>query len=490
MFFSDQGIMGLNSRVTRFRAQSELNVEKQTDSLFQEDVPDGKTFLSYLFQAAGQRKISAQTANGKEESPIHEKQTSEELINFLRSDLKLDNMDHALEISTGANMLHLIETADNIPCYEDIPELNTMVAVQPGELIYGDEESGMQPFLSKAFKFTPDNKVPGHLEVAPGTGFKFEALENQERTLPDTGKDNGQALRTLLEQVLSASKNTREVLSPEINSADAPVIKVFESQAPVRQLAEEPPTDADLIKWLNSFANESKNKPVVENERSDSTLNAFAKQDEKIINSGNIFKNITVGHLEGNLQDRKESGQTISNPAFQTLSTLEIQETTNNPNSPIKQAAMVFDKDSYRTESTILGQVVTRLFTGVRRGSQNMTIYLYPPELGRVKVRIVSDKGDLNVRLHSVNHQVAGILEKYLPILQQSLEDQGIVLSDLQVGVESGNQERSQFEENEFNFVAQEIPMNELSEEDQDVLPVRENPEWYGSSSIGLNLIV
>jgi flagellar hook-length control protein FliK len=490
MFFSDQGIMGLKSQVTIFRAQGELNIEKQTGSLFQEDVPDGKTFLNYLFQAAGQRKISAQSANGKEESPIQKEQPSEVLLNFLGSDLKLDNLDYALEISTGANMFHLIETADNIPCYADIPELNTMIPGQPGELIYGNKESGMQPFLLKAIKFTTDNKVPGHLELAPGAGFKFEALENQERAMPDTGKDNRQALRTFLEQVLLASKNTHEVLSPEINSTKAPVLKAFESQTPVRQLAEEPPAGADLRKWLDSFANESKNKPVLENERSDSALNAFAKQDEKIINSGKIFKNITVGHLEGNLQVRKESGQTISNPAFQTLSTLEIQETTNNPNSPIKQAAMIFDKDSYRVESTVLGQVVTRLFTGVRRGSQNMTIYLYPPELGRVKVRIVSDKGDLNVRLHSVNHQVAGILEKYLPILQQSLEDQGIVLSGLQVGVESGNQEGSQFEENEFNFVAQEIPMNKLSEDDQDALTVGENPEWYGSSSIGLNLIV
>jgi flagellar hook-length control protein FliK len=96
---------------------------------------------------------------------------------------------------------------------------------------------------------------------------------------------------------------------------------------------------------------------------------------------------------------------------------------------------MTFGQDAYGIERKVLGQVVARLFKGVRQSSQNMTIHLYPPELGKIKIRILSDKGDLNVRLHSMNQQVGGILEKYLPLLQQSLEDQGIVLSDLRVTI-------------------------------------------------------
>jgi flagellar hook-length control protein FliK len=489
MYFSDQGIMGFRSQANMPGAQGEMNVEKQTDFPVQENVHDRKAFLKFLSQAAEPEKISGPSANKQEGAPTQEEQIREIFLNFLRSELNPDNTDDSLEISTEENIPQLIDSAGNIPCCTDIPELNLMIPGQPEELKYVDEKSDIDPFLLQAFNFITENEVPDHLEVASGADLKLEALENQATDLPDTGKDGMQELRTFLEQVLLASKNADDALSPEVNSANVPLVKAFEGQAPGKHLTEEPRTDADLRQLVGFFTNESKHKPVVENEMFDAALKVFAEQDEKIQNGGNVFKNITVNNLDGNLQALKESGNIISNPPVQTVSAVEHQDITTNLNSQIKQVAMVFGKDSYRVESAVLGQVVVRLFTGVRQGSQNMTIYLYPPELGKVKVRIVSDKGDLHVRMHSMNHHVAGILEKYLPILQQSLADQGIVLSDLQVTVESGDQERSRSDEQGFWSGGRELTSPELSEKNQDTVIVGKNPGWSGPSQ-GLSLRV
>jgi hypothetical protein len=487
MFFPDQSIMGLRSQVNISGVQGDMNVEKKTDSLLQEGVSDRKAFLKFLSQAAETAKISSQSTNGQEGEPIHEEQTRKELLNFLRSELKLDNPDHPLEISTGATMSHLSESLCNIPCDTDIPELKPMIPGQPEEFMCGDEESDIETLLLQVFSFITENKVPDPLEFASGAGFNFETLENQTRYLPDTGKDSRQEPRTFLEQVLLASKDARELPRQEVNSPEAPVVKVVEAQAPLKHRAEESRTDTDLRQLVNLLTSESKEKPAVENEKSDAALKVFTGQDEKIQKGGNVFKNIHFNNSDGILQIPKESGHTISNPAPQALSTLDIQDNTNNLNSQIKTVAMSFDKDSYRAENNVLGQIVTRLFTGVRQGSQNMTIHLYPPELGRVKVRIVSDKGDLNVRLHSMNHQVAGILEKYLPILKQSLEDQGIVLSDLQVTVESGNQERSSPDEQGFWSADRELYPQKLSGENHDTGIIEINPGLPGPSQ-GLSL--
>ena len=98
-------------------------------------------------------------------------------------------------------------------------------------------------------------------------------------------------------------------------------------------------------------------------------------------------------------------------------------------------------------ENKIVGQVFMRLFSGARQGSGNMTINIYPPEMGSVKIRIISDNGRLTVHMHPGNQQVASILEKNLGVLQQSLADQGLDVSDLFVSVDTGEQERSDFEQ-------------------------------------------
>ena len=70
-------------------------------------------------------------------------------------------------------------------------------------------------------------------------------------------------------------------------------------------------------------------------------------------------------------------------------------------------------------------------------------------------------------------------MERNLPILQQSLEDQGITLSELRVNVESDSQdhEKSRFEKEEFAFADENIIQKKLSQEEQGVSLTETNHE-------------
>ncbi|MFO7861566.1 MAG: flagellar hook-length control protein FliK [Desulfosalsimonas sp.] len=152
-----------------------------------------------------------------------------------------------------------------------------------------------------------------------------------------------------------------------------------------------------------------------------------------------------------------------------------------------------FDSQVKAAEHQVVNQVSVRLFTGVRQGSGNMTIQIHPPELGSVKVRIVSDQGSLNVHLHPQNQQVAAILERHLPALHQSLADQGIDLSGLQVSVDSGtDQNASGFEDQEGDFTADRRNFNGEAESDENRLAQSAesaDPAAYNQGS-GLSLRV
>lgn len=109
-----------------------------------------------------------------------------------------------------------------------------------------------------------------------------------------------------------------------------------------------------------------------------------------------------------------------------------------------------FEKHLQPMEKQVVSQVFVRLFSGARQGSGSMTVNIHPPELGSVRVRILSDQGRLSVQLQPQNAQVAGMLERNLPMLQQSLADQGVDIDDLRVSVDPGSQEKSGFGEHAF----------------------------------------
>jgi hypothetical protein len=435
MFFLDQVAMGFNSLPFMPENKGEMNVEKQNCSLSKESTADRETFLNFLFQVS-EFKIPDKSGIEQEKEQIPDGQTKKEPLNIFAIPSQSKCVNHSLKMFVIADIFGSSEYAENTSgdaenpemdlMISDNPEMDLMISNNPEKLGYKNEVPYIESFFLQESNSRIENKASDHFEDTSKDAFISHDIEKKTRDISHF-----------------------DLLNP-------------------RQFF-------DIIRKSSIH--------VVENENPDEILRVFAEKDIKLENAGTLIKNITF-NSSMTLQTAKETPHPISNQVIQFVPALDDNGFANHLKFPIRSAVNIFDNDPNNVDRNILGQTVIRLYTGLRQGSQHMTIHLYPPELGKIKVRIISDKGDLNVRLHSINHQVAGILDKYLPLLQQSLEDQGIVLSDLRVSVESGDKETSQFEQQSFSLANSKLSDSELFEENDG-----KNHDWFESSQC-LNLRV
>ncbi|MCF8105395.1 MAG: flagellar hook-length control protein FliK [Desulfohalobiaceae bacterium] len=248
--------------------------------------------------------------------------------------------------------------------------------------------------------------------------------------------------------------------------------------------------DPRLRQLLNALAAESKNSLEAGLEKKDIVLAGYQDQQGKMKNINQLMQSIhsATGQADSQIKYPGNQPESDSIVQFQPPS-----GGSGKPDSPVLQvrpdSATSFDKNLQTMENKVVGQVFVRLFSGLRQGSGSMTINMHPPELGKVKIRLISDKSGLNVHLHSQNQQVAGVLEKHLPTLQQSLQDQGISLSGLQVGVDSGEQDKPGFEDQGFLETAGKKGHPGPVEEDDSPGISDQYQAWSGQSQ-GLSLRV
>ncbi len=271
-----------------------------------------------------------------------------------------------------------------------------------------------------------------------------------------------------------------------MEAASAPGNSVIKGESKDKTVYGNGKADIVLKMDIDSEKTLLKDKPFMEHTKRDAGLKMVTNPEEKIKNAIETPKVSTLNKSDFSNPVR---GQSTPGFSFQIKAAVDMHESINNANSHIKQAEAASDKNMQRTENNVLAQISARLFTGVRQNIPNMVIHLYPPELGKVKVKIVSKKEGLNVHLQSTNNQVVGILEKNLPLLQQSLEDHGIALSDLRVSVESDNQEKSPFEEEKFSKADENVAPKKASPEDLNVfLPQNNSKGWETTQGLSLRV--
>ena len=107
-------------------------------------------------------------------------------------------------------------------------------------------------------------------------------------------------------------------------------------------------------------------------------------------------------------------------------------------------------------DNQVLQQVVSKLQTDLQRGSSRINVRMYPPELGKVQMKLVSEDSNMQVQLQVQNSQVQSILERNMPALRQALEQQDLDFDSIQVSVESGQDNGSgeYSRENEPDFAS------------------------------------
>jgi hypothetical protein len=91
-------------------------------------------------------------------------------------------------------------------------------------------------------------------------------------------------------------------------------------------------------------------------------------------------------------------------------------------------------------EENIYQQVAGRISLVAGERHSRITMKLYPEELGQVKLEMAVEGDRVRIQLHAQTQQVQEVLEKYLPKLRDSFEQQGLKLEDVQVSSDSPQQ--------------------------------------------------
>ncbi|RCK71977.1 MAG: Flagellar hook-length control protein FliK [Anaerolineae bacterium] len=149
----------------------------------------------------------------------------------------------------------------------------------------------------------------------------------------------------------------------------------------------------------------------------------------------------------------KENGRAMVNEAQPTVSKEsakpEAVQTSGPPSSPpaakpIEPARLA---EAHRPE--IVQQVARELEVFGKSGQTSLRIQLYPEQLGRIDVRLVSKADGVQIVIHAENASTASLLERDLNFLRDSLAQAGVNLSGLTVG-QGQAQARSDLSQSEF----------------------------------------
>jgi flagellar hook-length control protein FliK len=102
--------------------------------------------------------------------------------------------------------------------------------------------------------------------------------------------------------------------------------------------------------------------------------------------------------------------------------------------------------------SAVTDQVVRAARLASRDGSNEVTVRLDPPELGKVTVRLVSEDRVLSGQIVVENRQVHDLVQGRMTELRESLSAQGVQVDQIQVTVDGRGASGTQREANQYNL--------------------------------------
>lgn len=130
-----------------------------------------------------------------------------------------------------------------------------------------------------------------------------------------------------------------------------------------------------------------------------------------------------------------------------------------------------------RTESMLgekmVGQIVQEVSLHKLGDNTTLSVRLDPPELGTLRIKVISEAGVLTTQLESPNAVVRGILETHLPALKDALANAGLEISKFSVssGLDFGQNAQKQ---QQAWQPARMAPAVEFDPQMQDMQPVIE----------------
>lgn len=139
-----------------------------------------------------------------------------------------------------------------------------------------------------------------------------------------------------------------------------------------------------------------------------------------------------IEHTKGeDLKPRYSAPEIASSHLFTTTADSEFRPVPVQESLPSLPEAPPLDV----AEPDFMEKLVARVELARERGETQLNIQLKPEVLGKVQVEFVYRKGTVSTRLMVENHEVRELLASHLPVLQETLSQQGLQLDNVAVDV-------------------------------------------------------
>ncbi len=126
--------------------------------------------------------------------------------------------------------------------------------------------------------------------------------------------------------------------------------------------------------------------------------------------------------------------------SFHTSQTVLSEQSS----TPSQTTRIANDAPPGNAAGSISQQIAVSIEGSLRQGDTNLTIYLNPPELGKVLVRFQQQQDQITILLEASKPETRREIELTLPQIMRSLQDSGVQIRRLEVSAPSGSDELEQ----------------------------------------------
>lgn len=207
-------------------------------------------------------------------------------------------------------------------------------------------------------------------------------------------------------------------------------------------------TQGESAKQLEATLTKGSTKPLL-------TEQTLGTQPNKAASLGDSNSQNTIDQLKANavfaLSADKGAGLSLpKNPAAQILATPTVIGNASSAASVDGAAVSAVAKTvpvtrSANFDSFLVRQVATKMAVIFKNNVSTVRLTLSPPELGKLRVEIIIENTKVKAMIATENVIVKEVLEANLALLKQSLQDQGLNVTDLNIVLSdgSGNSDKS-----------------------------------------------
>ncbi|MGE5473454.1 MAG: flagellar hook-length control protein FliK [Ignavibacteriales bacterium] len=284
------------------------------------------------------------------------------------------------------------------------------------EQIFTQAEGAKNPFGIEKKQFDTQN-IKELLEIN-----KEDAASETEN-----GTTNAESLKDINKKEISNSQDSK--INKDEESVNSEITNTDKKQ--------------DTNKKQDTIKNEeitSENKIETKDEKGKTKSQNEDGTSERDAKSGGWEEKIKVMFK---YQDKADNSFKLSTEnSIQTVQNL--QDIPSNQNDQLKTSSFVIPR-----KEEVLSQIIDKAAVTLTPDKAEMVINLKPDNLGKLEMKIVTEKGILNAQIVAENQQVKQIIETNFNILKDALEKQGIAVQSFSVSVGNNGLNR-RFQNNEW----------------------------------------